>query len=164
MPVFVTDTLPTCGQAETSFKIDPGLKSAVADKLGKVIRNRYLTSGPISHLVHYFPVPKGEDDIRLVYNGTKGGLNAVLWAPSFFLPDFSTSLMFLSFDSWVVDLDFGDMFLNFPLNERLQPYAGILLKLFESKMVMATPGLLGPGGQVPKMRWDHLFMGFKPSP
>ena len=164
MPVFVADTLPNCRQVGTSQNIDPGLKSAVAEKLEKVIRNRYLAIGPVSHLVHYFPVPKGEDDIRLVYDGTKGGLNAVLWAPSFFLPDFSTSLMFLSFNSWVVDSDFGDMFLNFPLDERLQPYAGISLQPFESEMLAAMPGLRGPDGRVPRMHWDRLFMGLKPSP
>ena len=78
----------------------------MAGKLEKVIRNRYLAIGPVTHLVHYFPVPKGEDNTLLVLEGTKGGLDAVLWAPSFFLPDFSTSLMFLSFDSWVVESDF----------------------------------------------------------
>jgi hypothetical protein len=29
----------------------------------------------------FFAVPKGEDDIRLVYNVTSSGLNKMVWAP-----------------------------------------------------------------------------------
>jgi hypothetical protein len=37
-------------------------------------------------LMHFFSVTKGDVDIRMVYDGSKSGLNAVLWAPWFALP------------------------------------------------------------------------------
>jgi hypothetical protein len=38
------------------------------------------------NLLHYFAVPKGEADIRVVFNGTSCGLNDALWSPNFYLP------------------------------------------------------------------------------
>ena len=37
-------------------------------------------------MTHVFSVPKGDDDIRMVYNGTSIGINYILWDPNFDLP------------------------------------------------------------------------------
>ena len=44
----------------------------------------------------FFHVPKGERDIRMVYDGSKSGLNASLYAPWFALPTIDT------FAWWVI--------------------------------------------------------------
>ena len=54
-------------------------------------------------------------------------------------------------DSWMGDLDLGDMFLNFPLDVNLRPYCGINLS---------------PAIEEAKSweRWSCCMMGLKPSP
>ena len=48
--------------------------------------------------VDYFPFPKGLGllgewlDIRVVYNGTRCGLNDAVWAPGFWLPTADTAI------------------------------------------------------------------------
>ena len=59
----------------------------------------------MKHLLNYIAVPKGEHDIRMVYDGTKGGLNAEMWAPNFFLPTAEQALLPLTYSSFCVDLD-----------------------------------------------------------
>ena len=52
------------------------------DKLVKVRARGYigkLLNGPIKSLTHYFAVPKGDNDIRMVYDMTASGLNQALW-------------------------------------------------------------------------------------
>ena len=71
---------------------DPTTKSMVEEKLQKVLDRGYLDNDEIAmSLTSYFDVAKGEDDIRLVYYGTKCGLNGVVWVPSFFMPSAFTS-------------------------------------------------------------------------
>jgi hypothetical protein len=42
--------------------------------------------------LNYFAVPKGEDDIRVVFDGTASGLNDALWANWFSLPKLDSML------------------------------------------------------------------------
>ena len=64
-------------------------KAKLWPKILKVILRGYISLTPfnkVSNLTDYFTVPKGEDNVRVVYNGTSSGLNKVLWAPNFWLP------------------------------------------------------------------------------
>ena len=61
----------------------------------------------------FFSVPKGLNDIRMVYDASKSGLNAVLYAPWFALATVDTSLRSMDRGYWSADNDFGEMFLNF---------------------------------------------------
>jgi hypothetical protein len=61
-------------------------------KIGKVRKRRYIEAGPVESLTSFFAVPKGLDDIRMVYDGTKSGLNDVIWVPRFPLPTVDTLL------------------------------------------------------------------------
>jgi hypothetical protein len=70
-------------------------------------------------------VPKGEDDIHLVYNGSVSGLNITLWVPCFFLPTIRTHLRAVEENTFMVDLDIGEMFLNFILHKDLLALAGV---------------------------------------
>jgi hypothetical protein len=87
----------------------------------KLILDRgYVKQGNIQSFIDYFDVPK-TDDIRLVYNGSSCGLNAALWAPNFWLPTAKTAMRALDFNFYSVDMDLGDMFLNYPLHQDVSP-------------------------------------------
>lgn len=55
-------------------------------KVSKVVDRGYIESGHVKSLISFFSVPKGVGDIRVVYDGTRCGLNSVVWAPNFYLP------------------------------------------------------------------------------
>ena len=61
-------------------------QTQIRKKLLTKRQHGYIISGPVLLLTSYFSVSKGEDDICLVYDGTKSGLNSILWAPWFPLP------------------------------------------------------------------------------
>jgi hypothetical protein len=78
-----------------------------------------------------FDVPKGGVDIRLVYDGSKSGLNHTLWAPRFALTTVEAMCGTLLPGYWCTDNDYGDSFLNFPLHSLLRVYCGVnLSRLF----------------------------------
>ena len=83
-------------------------------------------------LHHYFHVAKGEagpdSGIRMVYKGTGCGLSNALWAPSFWTPTFVSAIHKISFYSWMMYLDMGEMFLKFPMDPAVRPYAGVDFK------------------------------------
>ncbi len=70
----------------------------------------------VKSLIKYFAVPKGEDDIKLVYNAAANCLNECVWVPTFWLPTIDTLLRAVDKDLWMMDRDMGDMFLNFQLH------------------------------------------------
>ena len=92
------------------------------DKVEKVIWRGHLEDGFVSS---YFPVPKGEEDIKVVYDATQCGLNESLWSPNFILPTIDSVLWTVEIGCWFGDDDLGEMFLNYMLDESLKPYAGI---------------------------------------
>lgn len=55
-------------------------------KIERVRRLRYMCPGAVHSLTSFFAVPKGEQNIRMVYDEMKSGLNDSLWAPWFALP------------------------------------------------------------------------------
>jgi hypothetical protein len=150
--IFVWCTLPTNKRAMQS----PPTKKLekIARKVGKVRKSKYIKAGMVSNLTDFFDVPKGED-IRIVYNGTRSGLNDALWAPSFFLPTTNTAARVMSFYTYCVDLDLGEMFLNFLMDKKIQAFAGVdvtCLQVFFNDYV--------PAEHKPQMweRWERLFM------
>lgn len=56
----------------------------------KLLYRRYLEVGFVDCIVPRFGVPKGDDDIRLVWDASRNGINKTLWAPSFWMPTFRT--------------------------------------------------------------------------
>jgi hypothetical protein len=102
-------------------------------KLMKVFARRYFIYGMILSLTSFFAVPKGDMDIRLVYNGTSLGLNAHLWAPWFAIPTMCALLRALELDTFMVDSDIGEMFLNFTLEERYARLDGVDLTHYVEK-------------------------------
>jgi hypothetical protein len=129
----------------------------------QVRKRGYISSRPVVSNTHYFSVPKGLDDIRMVYNGTSCRLNDVLWAPRFGLPTVKQTLRALLPGYMQCDLDIGEQFPNFYLHEELWQYSGV-----DVREVCSTDPVdadweaeQGPG---PWERWEHNWMGLQDSP
>jgi len=116
----------------------------------------YLEQGYVHWDIRFFGVAKGTEDIRLVYDGTSSGINQAVWAPSFFLPSSVSLSRILQVNTYQLDMDIGEMFLNFPLHQNIKPYCGVNLTSF-------TDDLKTLSGQT-RFRWNRTWMGFKPSP
>ena len=127
-------------------------------KLKKVRDRGYVAEGPIDSLISFFAVPKGTDDIRMVYDGTKSGLNDAIWVPRFPLPTVDTHLRSVVEGTYMADMDVGEMFVNFILHESMQALTGIdLTQFFGEKDSSGEPKLLWE-------RWTRAAMGLKSSP
>ena len=150
-PVFIQGRLPTWKRKQ-DIPRQVYMQIKMKEKLLKVTQRRYIIPGKVTSLIHTFAVPKGDDDIRLVYDGTKSKLNASTFAPNFFLPSIDSMLMSVDAASWFGDHDLGEMFLNYFLNDKIQKYSGLdLTKILGSK-------------KTDWRVWGRMFMGFSPSP
>jgi hypothetical protein len=87
----------------------------------------------------------------MVYDGTKNGLNAVLWAPWFPLPMITMHLQAVILGTYMGDIDIGDMF--YP---RIQAHAGIDLTPFFPEEVGSNQRLVLWG------KWERCVMGYSP--
>jgi hypothetical protein len=137
--------------------VDEKTRTMAKDKILKVIKQRSLFTMDIKVklLIKYFVVPKGEDDIRLVYDATANKLNKCVWVPTFWLPTVDLLVRALDKDSWMTDRDVGDMFLNFQLHRTVVPFTGVDLSSLYN------------GSEEPGPRWavwDRNLMGFTASP
>jgi hypothetical protein len=126
-------------------------------KLNKVRRRGYVKPGQVKSLIRFFAVPKGDKDIQMVYDGTASGFNASVWVPNFGLPTVETLLRATSPDTWMVDLDIGDMFLNFMLDENTREMVSVDLTPF-------FPEELHEGIKVLWEFWVRCAIGLKVSP
>jgi hypothetical protein len=138
---------------------NPVMHAAMKKKLEKVRRLGYLAPGEVKSLTSFFAVPKGENDIRMVYDGTRSGLNNAMWAPWFAMPTIEGHLRFMGINTYLGDIDVGDMFLNFVLHEDVRKVAGVDLTAYCSEELVR---------EVKKRfiweRWTRCGMGFRSSP
>jgi hypothetical protein len=58
---------------------DPSQHKLMCAKVVQVQQQGYIKEGEVVNGTHYFCVPKGMSDIRIMYNGTSYGLNACLY-------------------------------------------------------------------------------------
>ena len=108
----------------------------------KYVKRDYLVVAPTSLVKNYidhFTVMKGVLNIRVVFNGIRCGLNGATWSSNLWLTTSSTITWLLSSGYKVVDMDLREMFLNFPLHERLQAHAGVDLSLFKKQLFNIFP-------------------------
>ena len=73
---------PLCKETQPKIN-DEKLRLKIREKLEKVIKKRYIEIIDIQMvelIMYMFDVVKG-DDICMVYDGSKSGLNDSLWAP-----------------------------------------------------------------------------------
>lgn len=140
-------------------------KTVLRSKVGKVIKRGYLFGSGIRlrSLIRYFAVPKTDMDYRIVYDATANGLNDAVWAPSFWLPTVDTLVRNVDANTWMLDRDIGDMFLNFPLDRRVWPYTGLNLETLFDGTAEEDADIIKMAGSK-WVHWGRCLMGFKPSP
>ena len=140
----------------------------ILSKVSKALDRQYMKITPkenVKNLIDYFGVAKGESDIRVVFNGTSCGLNDQVWAPNFWLPTAKSMIRSTSYNYKFVDIDLGEMFLNFPLNKQLIPYSGVDLTPFKDRLI--EDKILSEKYKLNNFlyaTWQRDWMGFKPSP
>ena len=141
---------------------DPISLNLEKKKIGKVRQRGYIAPRPgILSLTSFFSVPKGTDDIRMVYDGTKSGLNHALHAPWFGLATVDTMLRTVEACTWSADNDFGEMFLNFWIHPEIRKYTGVdLTTLFPEEMEDEN----GTKGKRKWETWVRCAMGVTVSP
>jgi hypothetical protein len=127
--------------------------------LEKLIRRGYIGIGKCTTTVPRFPVPKGEDDIRVVWDLAKNGLNETMFTPTFFLATMPTYLRRIQPGFYGGDFDIGEQFHNYVLHQKEQPYCGVEIP----KHLIAK--LSKEGLEVQQfMRWKRLVFGWQSSP
>ena len=146
---------------------DPETREKVRKKVNGVRAWGYIPAGGVKSITGFFDVPKGESDIRMVYDATKCGLNSALWTPNFFLPTIDSVLRNADANSWFGDIDLGEMFLNYWLDEELRPYAGVDVSSL-GRRVTLKDGSVDFVVDISKRkiweRWERTLMGFQSSP
>lgn len=161
--VWITGRFKPYKKTQTWPKI-PEHRTKVKEKILKVVKRGYMAQGPVASLTGFFAVPKGESDIRLVYDATKCGFNDVIWSPSFLLPTIDDTLQQVDIGGWMGDIDLGEMFLNFPLDETARKYVGLdLTALKDEESFKQLVGDMSKNKRV-FLRWTRCLMGLRCSP
>ena len=111
----------------------------------------------VHSLTSFFAVPKGDDEIRMVYDGTKSGLNDAMFVPWFPLPTVEQLLRVVERDSFMGDIDVGEMFLNCVMRKSLRIYCGVDVTPYFPELRTDEKGTVW-------LRWSRCGMGFKNSP
>ena len=126
-------------------------------KLMNIRERGYVQPGVVDSLTSFFAVPKGDSDIRMVYDGTISGLNDSLWAPWFPLPTVESLMRALEPGSYMADADVGEMFLNFMLHDEVRKLCGVDFTLY-------FPDEVHPESKKLWERWSRCAMGLRTSP
>ncbi len=93
-------------------------RSLMKQKMKVLVSRGYLLPGPVTAFIPKLAVPKGTDNIRIVWDCTKSGVNAGLWAPSFSLPTMRDLTNVVGANFYMGDIDVGEAFYNFVLHTK----------------------------------------------
>jgi hypothetical protein len=77
-------------------------------KIEKFLERRYIAAGKVMNLTFLFSVPKGEDDIRIVWDSSGNGVNTTLWTPSFGISTVRTLTWYIVAGTNMGDFDIGE--------------------------------------------------------
>ena len=99
----------------------------VIEKLQRIIDIGYISAAFAHWDIRFFGVPKGYNDIIIVYDGTIRGMDGAGWAPPFFLLTSNTLTQLIESNTYRLDMDIGEMFLKFPLDPRVWKFCGVNL-------------------------------------
>jgi hypothetical protein len=75
-PLWFDPTLAPSYKRPQRAEKNPLLKARVKEKMDNVLKRSYFDIGLVNSLTTFFGVPRGEDDMRVVYDGSLSGLNA----------------------------------------------------------------------------------------
>ena len=106
------------------------LRKFYLEKFVRTIDANYIHGRHVRWDIRCFGVPKGDLDIRLVCNRTSSRINKLVWAPSFFLATSLSLSRLVAMHTYQMDLDAGEMFLNFILQKLLRAFCRINLSSF----------------------------------
>ena len=98
---------PQCKESQPIYR-NTELKAKVKAKLEKVMKKGYIEIADIQlmeSVMYMYDVVKG-DDIHMVYDGSKSGLNNSLWALWFELPIIDTMTCWILAGTWLAHNDF----------------------------------------------------------
>lgn len=132
---------------------DPIIKAKVQEKLENVWLKHYVIPCDVKNLTQYFAVPKEDSNVWIVSDATKSGLNDCIWVPYFTLSGADAMTDMLDAASFMMDLDLGEMFLNFLMHSTIQPYCGLDVR----------PYLFPEAWQTHWEHWGCCMMGWKAS-
>ena len=162
---YVKSNLPSSKQKQSSTEASSFKK--VKKKLKRVLDRRYITLvDDVRFLTHFFLIPKTwkvvdgkqvPDDIRMVYDATRSGLNQAVWTPWFPMPTIISHLRSVVAGTFMSDCNVGEMFLNFMLEPKLRPFAGVDLTCLFLEDISAENAVI-------RGCWERMLMGLSPSP
>ena len=157
-PMFDTEA-PMNRDQQPAYECEE-VRAKVKKKLDNVLMKGYIELTDIQlveAMMFMFHVPKGEADIRMVYDGTKSGLNDALFSYWFALPTVNSMVRWVVAGSWLADNDYGEQFLNFPLHPDIRKLCGVdLSKLYPDQCEEKDSRVTGA--------WMRSAMGLKTSP
>ena len=157
-PMFDTEA-PTNRDQQPAYECEE-VRAKVKKKLDNVLMKGYIELTDIKlveAMMFMFHVPKGESDIRMVYDGTKSGLNDSLFSYWFALPTVNSMVRWVVAGSWLADNDYGEQFLNFPLHPDIRKLCGVdLSQLYPEQREGKDSTVTGA--------WMRSAMGLKTSP
>jgi hypothetical protein len=120
------DRQPPYEEDEVRIKVNAKLEKVLAKGYTELVDIELIEA-----MMFMFHVQKGPNDIWLVYDRTKSGLNKLVYAPWFALPTIDSMSRWVITGAWLADNDYGEMFLNFSLHPDLRKYCGVdLSQLF----------------------------------
>jgi hypothetical protein len=137
----------------TATTAQPDEKEVLRKKVKKFVERKYIAppTNRIKSLIKYFTIPKGLQDWRIVFHAGTNHLNNCVWAPLFCLPTVSLLLRIVDEETLMLDMDVGEMFLNFQLHANTIKFASPLNFTPEECLHCL-------------MWWTCNLMGFRPSP
>lgn len=144
---------------------DPTCRKLIEEKLQNVVDRGCLDNEQVVvSLTSFFSVPKGDDDIRMVYGGTKCGLNGSVWVPRFYMPTLRSHLRTVVEGTHMCDVDIGEMLLNVMLHPSLRILCGV--GLLGYKVDLSKMPEVPTDTKVVKswVSWNRIAMGLKWSP
>ena len=139
------------------------------EKIAKSIMRRYIEHGKVSVVIPRICVPKGDDDVRVVWDMTRNKVNPGLFASTFYLIGIYSLMDRIDEGRWIADFDCGEMFNNYTLHEDEREYAGVYHSDSVREKLWERYGeeLRGDFGinEIPRfMRWCRLPFGWRLSP
>ena len=77
-PLFIYHSALPANTSKQQDNSDPARQDQLKKKVNGLRTKPYIDSGFVFSVLNYFGVPKGESDIRMVFDATKCELNAAL--------------------------------------------------------------------------------------
>ena len=91
----------------------------------RLVVRGYITEEVILALPSLFYVPKGTDDIRMVFDATVSGISNYVWAPNLMFQSMGSLNMMMVPEMHMVDLYAEEKFYNFRNSSVLAKYCGV---------------------------------------